>query len=152
MEEGYYVKGRGDRIVLEFFEDERDSIIAEEAILKNLDFLNSLGRKPPFLIRWIFQLITRIPYEKEEVKSFVEGLSKYRLLSEQHLSGGCVFGDVTDKGLDDASQTGKVIGSNNIYVADLSAVPLARVSTLMTAYLVGHHVGKQLYGPKYPSK
>lgn len=152
VKEGYYVKGRGDRIVLEFFEDERDSIIAEEAILKNLDFLNSLGRKPPFLIRWIFQLITRIPYEKEEVKSFVEGFSKYRLLSEQHLSGGCVFGDVTDKGLDDASQTGKVIGSNNIYVADLSAVPLARVSTQMTAYLVGHHVGKQLYGPKYPSK
>lgn len=54
-----------------------------------------------------------------------------------------------DKGLTgDPSETGKVIGSDNIYVADLSAVPLPRCSTQMTAYLVGHHVGKQLFAPK----
>jgi hypothetical protein len=57
---------------------------------------------------------------------------------------------VIDKGLTtDPSETGKVIGSDNIYVADLcSAVPLPRCSTQMTAYLVGHHVGKQLFALK----
>lgn len=72
----------------------------------------------------------------------MENFSKRTLLSEQHLSGGCIFGDVIDKGLEDAQMTGKVFGSANIYLADLSAVPLHRVSTQMTAYLIGHHVGK----------
>ena len=61
------------------------------------------------------------------------------------MAGGCLFGKVIDKGLEDTSQTGKVMGSTNIHVADLSAVPLPRVSTQMTAYLVGHYVGSQLY-------
>ncbi|NES45303.1 GMC oxidoreductase, partial [Moorena sp. SIO2C4] len=66
------------------------------------------------------------------------------LLSEQHLSGGCLFGKAIDKGLDNAIDTGKVYGSANVYVADLSAVPLPRISTQMTAYLIGFHVAKRI--------
>jgi len=139
--EGHYSKC-GEKIILRFFEDEKDSIIAEEAIKKNMDFLNSIGKRPPLLFRWIFQFITKIPYEKDQVKKYVKNFSKYTLLSEQHLAGGCVFGDVLDQGVHDAQQTGKVKGSANIFVADLSAVPLPRVSTQMTAYLIGYHVGK----------
>jgi len=134
-----------ERITLNFFEDERDFDIAEEAIKKNLDLLESLGEKPNFILRAIFRFLTKIPYDKSQVKRYVRHFSKKTLLSEQHLAGGCLFGDVIDKGLNDAAQTGKVFGSKNIYVADLSAVPIPRVSTQMTAYLIGFHVGKQLY-------
>ena len=144
--EGLYEK-KGDQITLKFFEDERDFTIAEEAITKNLDLLESLGSKP-ILISIILRLLTRIPYKKSQVKGYVKNFSRRTLLSEQHLAGGCIFSDVIDEGITDASKTGQVIGSDNIHVADLSAVPLPRVSTQMTAYLVGHHVGKQLYAPK----
>lgn len=76
---------------------------------------------------------------------YVQHFSRRTLLSEQHLAGGCLFGKVVDTGEKDPSQTGKVFGSTNIHVADLSAVPLPRVSTQMTAYLVGHYVGHQLF-------
>jgi len=143
--EGQYEK-KGDRITLKFFEDERDFTIAEEAITKNLDLLESLGSKR-ILISFLYRLFTRIPYKKSQVKGYVKNFSRRTLLSDQHLAGGCIFGDVIDKGITDASKTGQVIGSDNIHVADLSTVPLPRVSTQMTAYLVGHHVGKQLYAP-----
>ena len=143
--EGQYEK-KGDQITLKFFEDERDFTIAEEAITKNLDLLESLGSKR-ILISFLYRLFTRIPYKKSQVKGYVKNFSRRTLLSDQHLAGGCIFGDVIDKGITDASKTGQVIGSDNIHVADLSTVPLPRVSTQMTAYLVGHHVGKQLYAP-----
>ena len=69
-------------------------------------------------------------------------------LGARHLSGGCLFGNVIDKVLEDSSLMGKVFGSDNIHVADLFSVPLPRVSTQMTAYLMGHHVAKQLYSTK----
>jgi E3 ubiquitin-protein ligase DOA10 len=52
VRERYYSKTNG-QIVLHFFEDKHDAIIAEEAIKKNMDFLESVGTKPPFLIRRI---------------------------------------------------------------------------------------------------
>jgi hypothetical protein len=146
--EGYYEK-KNDKIILRFFDDKLDTIIAEKAINDNLDLLESNGVKPPFLVRFLIQSITKIPYKKgHQVKKFVKHFAKKTLLSEQHLAGGCIFGDVIDKGLTDNASTGKVFGSHNIYVADLSAVPLPRVSTQMTAYLMGHHVAKQLYNTK----
>lgn len=144
VREGQY-ETENNQITLKFFEDANDFIIAEEAIKENLAFLESIGHKPNFLIRKFFQLITRIPYEEDEVKSYVKRFSKRTLLSEQHLAGGCVFGEAIDKGLTNASDTGKVFGTENIHVADLSAVPLPRCSTQMTAYLVGYHVGTQMY-------
>lgn len=114
----------------------------------NLSFLESLGAKPFFLLQWAFQFLTKIPYKKSQVKKFVKHFSKNTLLSEQHLAGGCLFGKVIDKGEEDASATGRVFGTKNIHVADLSTVPLPRVSTQMTAYVIGHHVGKQLFSVK----
>mmetsp|Transcript_22377 Transcript_22377/g.33824 ORF Transcript_22377/g.33824 Transcript_22377/m.33824 type:complete len:581 (+) Transcript_22377:247-1989(+) len=146
LREGYYEAGNGNRIILPFFEDEKDVQVAEDGIKTHLDLLGSIGSQPNFLIRAIFRFITKIPYKPSQVKRYVRNFAKRTLLSEQHLAGGCIFGDVIDKGLDDPSLTGRVIGSENIHVADLSAVPLPRVSTQMTAYLVGHHVGRQLYG------
>ena len=46
-----------------------------------------------------------------------------------------MFGEAIDKGLTNSSDTGKVFATKNIHVADLSAVPLPRCSTQMTAYL-----------------
>lgn len=145
--EGYYER-KGDKIVLRFFDNQADYDIAEEAINKNLQFLESNGEKPNFLIRSIFQFITKIPYRRgREVKCYVRNFARKTLLSEQHLAGGCLFGDVIDKGSkDDPASTGRVFNTTNLHVADLSAVPLPRVSTQMTAYLIGHHVAKQLYG------
>mmetsp|Transcript_21772 Transcript_21772/g.32271 ORF Transcript_21772/g.32271 Transcript_21772/m.32271 type:complete len:587 (-) Transcript_21772:125-1885(-) len=144
VKEGHYER-KNDEIILNFFEEKEDFTVAEEAITKNLSFLESLGSKPNVLLRFLFTSITKIPYEKRQVRRYVENFSKNSLLSEQHLAGGCIFGDVLDKGITDTQMTGKVIGSENIHVADLSAVPLPRVSTQMTAYLVGHHVGKHLF-------
>ena len=39
-------------------------------------------------------------------------------------------------------EEGLVHGAENVYVADLSAAPLPRISTQMTAYLIGLHVGR----------
>jgi choline dehydrogenase-like flavoprotein len=96
----------------------------------------------------LFQFITKIPYEEDQVKRYVKNFSRNTLLSEQHLAGGCLFGKVVDTGEEDPSKAGKVFDTTNLHVADLSTVPIPRVSTQMTAYLVGHYVGKQLFGPK----
>lgn len=137
VREGHYEK-ENDQITLKFFEDENDFVIAEKAIKENLAFLESIGSRPNFLFRKLFQLLTKIPYDKDEVKRYVKHFSKRTLLSEQHLAGGCVFGEAID-------DTGKVFDTDNIHVADLSAVPLPRCSTQMTAYLVGYHVAKQMF-------
>eukprot|EP00957_Ditylum_brightwellii_P202099 15328581-Ditylum_brightwellii.AAC.1 len=104
--EGKYEMEDG-QITLRFFENEKDAAMAEESIKENLDFLESLGNKLPFLFRCIVRLITRIPYKKNEVKGYAKRFSEKTLLSEQHLAGGCVVGDVIDKGLQDPSETGK---------------------------------------------
>jgi len=146
--EGYYDRV-GDKIILRFFDDETDFTVADEAINQNLAFLESNGQKPPFLIRVLFQYLTKAPYKRgPEVKRYVRHFAKKTLLSEQHLAGGCLLGDVVDKGLEDSSKTGLVFGTSNLHVADLSIVSLPRVSTQMTAYLMGHHVAKQLYSTK----
>ncbi len=111
-------------------------------------FLESLGDKPPLLLRFLFRLITKIPYDESQVRRYVENFSRNTLLSEQHLAGGCLFGKVVDTGEDDPLATGRVYDTKNVHVADLSTVPLPRVSTQMTAYVIGHHVGQQMFGPK----
>ncbi|KAL7559018.1 hypothetical protein ACA910_016363 [Epithemia clementina (nom. ined.)] len=143
--EGYYEDGNRDQIVLGFFEDERDTLIAEKAIKENLKLLQSLGLEPWGPFKWILRSITQIPYQEDQVNRYVEHFATKTLLSQQHLAGGCVFGKVVDPGTSDPLQTGKVFGSTNIHVADLSTVPLPRVSTQMTAYLIGYYVGHQLF-------
>jgi hypothetical protein len=146
--EGYYERV-GDKIILRFFDDETDYAVAEEAINQNIAFLESNGFKPPLLIRCLLQYLTKIPYKRgREVKRYVRHFAEKTLLSEQHLAGGCLLGDVVDKGLEDSAKTGLVFGTSNLHVADLSIVPLPRVSTQMTAYLMGHHVAKQIYSTK----
>jgi GMC oxidoreductase len=124
----------------------QDQIIAEQEISRQLTLLNNLGQKPPWLVRFIYRLFTKIPYEQDQIRAYVDTYRRKFLLSEQHLSGGCVLGKALDRGLDCPTNTGKVFGSANVYVADLSAVPLPRISPQMTAYLLGFHVAKQLCG------
>ena len=143
--EGYYERV-GDEIVLRFFDDDEDYAIASEAINENIPFLESLGNKPPLLIRFLLRLLTKQPYERgHQVTKYVNHFANKTLLSEQHMAGGCLLGDVVDDGMEDSSKTGLVFGTSNLHVADLSIVPLPRCSTQMTAYLMGHHVAKQLY-------
>lgn len=66
VREGHYEK-ENDQITLKFFEDENDFVIGEEAIKENLAFLESIGSRPNFLFRKLFQLLTKIPYDKDEV-------------------------------------------------------------------------------------
>ena len=146
--EGYYERV-GNKIILRFFDDERDYEIAEEAINEKIAFLESNGIKPPFIIRFLLQFLTKTPYKRgRQVKQYVKHFAEKTLLSEQHLAGGCLLGDVVNKGLEDSAKTGIVFGTSNLFVADLSIVPLPRVSTQMTAYLMGHHVAKQIYSVK----
>lgn len=114
-----------------------------------MSFLEQLGDKPPLLLRILFRLITKIPYEEHQIGRYVKNFSRNSLLSEQHLAGGALFGKVIDKGEEDPLATGRVFDTSNLYVADLSTVPLPRVSTQMTAYVIGHHVGSKIFGPKY---
>jgi len=148
--EGYYEKKKGStKIILKYFDtkDSNDYIIANKAFTDNMDMLESNGCKPPILIRWLIRLFLKLPYKKgRQVQKYVKHFAHKTLLSEQHMAGGCIWGDVIDKGsLANPSVTGKVFNSTNIHVADLSTCPLPRVSTQMSAYLMGHHVGKQLY-------
>ncbi len=147
--DGYY-SSDGNRIILNFFtEDEgtgfnQDQEVAKEMISKHLELIDSLGHKPHWLVKFFIRLLTRIPYEEQQVAQYVDAYSKNFLLTEQHLAGGCLFGKAIDTGLENAMDTGKVGGSANVYVADLSAVPLPRISPQMTAYLIGFHVAKRL--------
>lgn len=151
---------KDSRITLDFFaEDEtnqktqwggisrfnQDKTVAKIVIAQQLPLMEQLGSKPPGIVQCIFRCLTKIPFTEEQVDSYVEAYSKRFLLSEQHMAGGCLFGRALDLGEGDRSQTGKVKGSSNVHVADLSAAPLPRISPQMTAYLVGFHVAKQLY-------
>ncbi|ELS05020.1 choline dehydrogenase-like flavoprotein [Xenococcus sp. PCC 7305] len=137
------------QIVLRCFEDKSrkndpDFRVAETAIAKQIPLMESLGEKPHPIFQFLIRLLTRMPYKVEQIPNYINHYSRYDLLTEQHLSGGCVFGKALDLGLRSPKDTGKVLGSQNIYVADLSASPLPRVSPQMTAYLIGHHVATQI--------
>ena len=145
--EGYYLDD--GQVRLRFFsEDEshfnQDKEVAKYAIRRHLAMINTLGQQPSWVFKCFSRLITKIPYEENQIDRYVEATSKYFLSTEQHLSGGCIFDKAIALGLENNRDTGKVYGSANVYVADLSAVPLPRVSTQMTAYLVGFHVAKML--------
>ncbi|MDZ8051296.1 MAG: GMC oxidoreductase [Aulosira sp. ZfuVER01] len=147
--DGYYTSDR-TRIKLGFFAEGEDSNsnqdkeIAKNTITEQLDLLSCLGEKPNWIFKSLFRLFTKIPYEKNQVEHYVNTYSKKFLLSEQHLSGGCLFSKAIDPGMNNPANTGKLYGSANVYVADLSSVPLPRVSPQMTAYLIGFHVAKML--------
>lgn len=137
------------KIVLRCFdsqplENDPDFKIADAALTKQIPLLDSLGAKPHPFFQFLMRLLTRMPYKTEQVDNYIKHYSRHDLLTEQHLSGGCLFGKAIDLGLQSPENTGKVLGSENIYVADLSAAPLPRVSPQMTAYLIGYHVATQL--------
>ena len=136
-------------IILRCFEEQSlendpDFRVAEAALAEQIPLMDSLGTKPHPVFQFLIRLLTRMPYKTEQVYNYINHYSRNDLLTEQHLSGGCVFGKAIDLGLKSSQNTGKVLGSQNIYVADLSASPLPRVSPQMTAYLIGHHVATQL--------
>lgn len=137
------------KIILRCFESDSehqnlDVEIAKKAISDQIPLMSALGEKPHPFFQFLIRLLTRMPYEKEQVESYINHYRRYDLLTEQHLSGGCIFGKAIDSGKESPQDTGKVKGSQNIYVADLSASPLPRVSPQMTAYLIGHHVATQI--------
>ncbi|NEO98153.1 MAG: hypothetical protein F6K58_05545 [Symploca sp. SIO2E9] len=140
--EGEYLR-ENNRINLGFFEANQDSQVAKEMITQILSLMDKLGDKPHWLVRLIFWFVG-IPFNKNQVNQYIERYSKRYLLSQQHLAGGCLFGKAIDKGIDNPEHTGKVYGLTNLHVADLSASPLPRVSSQMTAYLIGFHVATQL--------
>ena len=138
-------------IILRCFEErslkndkDPDFKVAKAAITEQIPLMDCLGTKPHPVFQFLIRLLTRMPYDAAQVDNYINHYSRYDLLTEQHLSGGCVFGKAIDLGLESSQDTGKVLGSQNIYVADLSASPLPRVSPQMTAYLIGYHVATQL--------
>lgn len=147
--EGYY-SSDGARIILDFFAEDghtgfnQDKEVSKTTLAKHMNLMNRLGQQPHWLVKCFIRLLTQLPYEEKQVAHYVDVYSKKFLLTEQHLAGGCLFGKAIDKGLDNAMDTGKLYGSANVYVADLSAVPLPRISPQMTAYLIGFHVAKRL--------
>ena len=142
------------RITLNFFAEvketgfNQDKTVAQQMIKRHMDFLNDLGEQPHVLVRFLLRLLLRLPYQKEQVDDYVKTYSKKFLLTEQHLAGGCLYGAAIDQGLSHPQNTGKVFGAANVHVADLSSVPLPRVSPQMTAYLAGFHVAHRLCGDK----
>lgn len=146
---GYYVEDQS-QITLDFFSQDpntsfnQDKEVAKTVIKDHMDFLNALGYQPHWFVKGLLRCLTRIPYTKDQVDEYVETYSRKFLLTEQHLAGGCLYGSVLNKGQDNPQNTGKVVGTHNVHVADLSSVPLPRVSPQMTAYLLGFHVAEQL--------
>ncbi|ACK66208.1 conserved hypothetical protein [Rippkaea orientalis PCC 8801] len=147
--EGYYDPQK-NKILLDFFTDNsssnfnQDLTLSEQVITEQMELLNNLGNQPHWLVKGIIRWFTKIPYNQQQVSNYIQVYRKKFLLSQQHLSGGCLFGQVLDQGLNNPLETGKVFGSNNVYVADLSSVALPRISPQMTAYLIGFHVAKNL--------
>jgi hypothetical protein len=144
---GKYIKSSDNLISLGWFEDNQDIEVAQTVIQDDvLGILNKLGTQPSWPIRFLYRLATNVPYEPNQVDKYINNYKANSMLSEQHLAGGCLLGYALETGENVASETGKVKGSENIHVADLSAVPLPRVSPQMTAYLIGRHVASRLYG------
>lgn len=150
---GHYVAD-SSRITLDFFAEieaedgktqfNQDKAVAKTVLKEHIKLLNQLGHRPHWLVRCLLRWLTRIPYEADQVDDYVEAYSQNFLLTEQHLAGGCLLGSALERGEKNAKETGKVRGTTNVHVADLSAVPLPRVSPQMTAYLIGFHVAQQL--------
>jgi GMC oxidoreductase len=146
---GQYDDTTDNRITLGWFEDKQDKPLAKEIISEAaLPLLELLGEKPNWFVQDLYRFATRVPYNVEQINCYLDNYAKNSLLSQQHLSGGCLLGKALASGEKDPPKTGKVKGSRNLYVADLSAVPLPRVSPSMTAYLVGFHVANQMYPTK----
>ena len=153
--EGYYTPAmdanpaKPYEVILRCFEhtplaEGPDFKVAQAALNKHLALMRNLGDEPGFWLKTLIRLLTRMPYHRLQVPGYITHYSQNDLWTEQHLSGGCVLGKALALGEDVPENTGKVLGSENIYLADLSAAPLPRVSPQMTAYLVGHHVATQL--------
>lgn len=143
----------GDNITLKWFHNSaasgkpdaiQDKTVASDIIKANIAMLDTLGDKPPASVCSAITALTGIPYAAEDVDAYVDRYCNEFLLSEQHLAGGACFGSACDDGSSDASCTGRVVGSTNVHVADLSGVNLPRISPQMTAYLMGYHVAGQL--------
>jgi len=146
---GEYEDTSDNRITLGFFENEHDKAVAKKAIAENaLPLLNGLGGKPVWIVRFLYRIFTKAPYSTEQIDAYLNHYIRNSLLSEQHLAGGCLLGSVVELGEDEPSKSGKVKGSQNLYVADLSASPLPRCSPQMTAYLLGYHVANELFPNK----
>lgn len=62
------------------------------------------------------------------------------------------MGEALEDGSSGPGSVGKVKGTANVIVADLSAVPLPRVSPQMTAYLLGYHIAKQHFAARAGSQ
>ena len=148
---GHYVQDR-DRITLNFFAEDgdppfnQDKAVAKTVIKAQMALLDQLGHQPHWLVRCLLRWLTSVPYEADQVDRYVEVYSRKFLLSEQHMAGGCLSGTAVDQGQHHPLDTGKVHGTTNVHVADLSSVPLPRVSPQMTAYLIGFHVAQRLCG------
>lgn len=116
-----------------------DDVISEQLI----PLIEKLGKKPHPIVRFFLRLYG-LPYDASQVQKYLKRYSKNYLLSQQHMAGGCLFGKAISTGANNPHDTGKVFGASNVHVADLSASPLPRVSSQMTAYLIGFHVATQL--------
>jgi hypothetical protein len=144
---GHYDENTTDnRITLRWFENQQDKKLASKVISEEgLPLLEKLGDKPNCVVRFLYRIATKVPYNATEIEKYLDNYSQNSMLSQQHLAGGCLLGSALDSGEDEPSNTAKVKGSSNIHVADLSAVPLPRISPQMTAYIVGYHIANQLY-------
>jgi hypothetical protein len=97
------------------------------------DLMGTVGQGLP-------QRITRLlllPSSRDQLAHYVRACSKKYLLTEQHLAGGCQYA---------VDGTGKYKKGDNVFVADLSSICLPRIGPQMTAYIIGHHVAKQMEG------
>ena len=146
---GKYEDTSDNQITLGFFESEHDKKVAKKAIKENaLPLLDGLGDKPAWIVRFLYRFFTKAPYSTLQIDAYLNNYMRNSLLSEQHLAGGCLLGSAVELGEDEPLKTGKVKGSQNVYVADLSASPLPRCSPQMTAYLLGYHVANELFPSK----
>ena len=128
-----------------------DVKLACEAVKQILPILDSLGDETSGLVSFIEKRLG-IPFRNGDVRSYVERYRKRHLLSQQHLVGGCSMGTVLDPGDRCENETGKLNGATNVYVADLSASPLPRVSPQMVAYTLGFHVANHFRLPHESEK
>lgn len=102
-----------------------------------LNDMNTLFKKPPQWFCVIWELLLKSTYTKERALQYITHNLDHQLLTQCHLSGGCLF----DKCI---NQKGKFKGMNNLYICDSSTIPTPDCSPQMSVYLVGYHVAEQL--------
>ena len=81
------------KIILRCFDDKSlendpDFRIAKAVLAKQIPLLDSLGAKPHPVFQFLIRLLTRMPYNAEQVHDYVNHYSRNDLLTQQHLSGG----------------------------------------------------------------